>query len=391
MAEKKKRMLLFGPGYGHNVEAKLQSLQDSDLFDVVFFAYRFDESFKEKYPNINYVPFVFCVNKMHPWRSLKSIWSLYKQVRHTGKYDVLYSLGEGGLMALLIFVLSRGKTKKAIEIWNVQILNSAKRYKTTLDKMNKAVLKYADLVCQYWWGIREFFVQLFPDYEHKFLMYQLSYPDIYFSGERHEPESVFVRDFLASIPNDQLVCFWPRSIIPSNNHKLLLDSLGIIKKDNPDLMNNFKLYLWGGNVEDSKSRSCVEEAIRTHALEENVVIVDHPFVPQKDIFAIEERSDFFVQIAKDDILSTYIMEILCSGKPFVISNLRTFQFLNEKYGLKIDFVENDAKAIAERIVAIIQNIKNSNVETVTWRREECKRYFSSNNVKSSSIILFEAL
>lgn len=391
MVEGKKRMLLFGPGYGHNVEEKLQSLKDTEFFEVDFITNQFDESFKVKYPSIKYIPSKFSIKISKPLRSITSFFWLYGKVRHNGHYDVVYSLGTGGIMGALIFFFAHKNVKRAFEIWNIRVLDNANRNRSLSEKLDRYVVNRADLFCQYWWGIKEYFVNLFPEYEHKFLMYQLSYSDIFFSGERHYPESNFVKEFLSKIPSNQIVCFWPRSFIPSNNHALLLESLGDIKRRKPYLMENFKLYLWGGNVQREYSRRLIEESIRLYSLMQNVEIVDHPFVPQNDIFAIEERSDFFVQIANDDILSTFIMEILCSGKPFALSNLRTFQFLNEKYDLNIDFVDNNVQDISSRIDMILTMLRDSSITIDYGRREKCRKCFSRQNTKPSAQILYEKL
>lgn len=384
-----KRMLLFGPGYGHNTEQKLRSLSDTSLFEVVFLAYQLDNTFQQKFPYIKFISSNFIVSIKHPLKTLMSVYSLFKQVRCSGHYDVVYSLGVSGIFGALTFWFANKKTKRAIEIWSNYILKTAKRNHTFFEKLDAYVLKRADLVCQYWWGIRERFIELFPGYGHKFLMYQLSYPDIYFSGEKHLPESDFVMSFLNRIPQDEIVCFWPRSFIQSNNHPLLLNALGIIKKRNPEILSHFKLYLWGGNVQQNSRVLEIKETIISNGLENNVEIVEHPFVSQNDIFAIEERSDLFVQIANDDILSTFIMEIICSGKPFVLSNLRTFQFLNEKYNLDIELVENDDVKIAGKIEKILQELKIRTVNNT--RRDVCKKYFSQSMVKPSSQILYERL
>ena len=85
------------------------------------------------------------------------------------------------------------------------------------------------------------------------------------------------------------------------------------------------------------------------------------------------------------------MEILCSGKPYVISNLRTFQFLNEKYDLKVDLIENKMDAIAARIETILKELQNNDRCYDYSRRDKCKQLFSTANVKTTSQILYEVL
>lgn len=382
-------MLLFGPGYGHNTESKLNSLKDTSLFRVDFIAFRLDKSFVEKYPYINFIPSKFELRRKNPLKSIKSVIWLYKQVRLSGEYDVSYSLGVEGFLGALFFLFTKKKTKKALELWSVIIVERARRNRALYEKFDRYIIKRADYICQSWWGIKEMFVNAFPKYENKFLMYHLTCPDIFFSEEKHLPQSEFVKDFLNRIPQNQVVCFWPRSFVPSNNHKLLIDALGLIKEQSPELLENFKLYLWGGNERNEVSYKRMKDAIITNNLSDNVEIVEHPFVPQNDIFAIEERSDFFVQITNNDILSTFIMEMLCSCKPFVLSDNRTFQFLNEIYNLNVPLVENTPQSIADRIYKILNKEEVAYTTDLIERKEKCRKYFSQATNKPSALILYE--
>ena len=381
---------MLGPGFGHNIEPKLRGLSQCKDFEISFWADSLNATFKEKYTYIHYIEPQILLRKKRPFRSLitliKALLILWK-----GDYDVIYSVGMGGFLTAFIYFFSKKKTIKVFEIFSNHFIWNARRNKTIKERLDNYIIRKADYFCQYWWGIREDFVNSFPKYENKFLMYDLAYPNIFFSNEKHCPTSNYVKEFLNKIPNNQIVCFWPRSFIPSNNHKLLLDSLGLIKDERPELLVNFKLYLWGGNVERSYSRNAITEAIKANSLNANVEIVDHPFVPQNDIFAIEERSNFFVQIANDDILSSYIMEMICSGKPFILSNLRTFQFLNEKYDLNIELVENDARAIADRIIEILCGLNPSELKVFESRKAKCAKLFAPSSVKPWYITLYNKL
>lgn len=382
-------MLLVGPGYGHNTEGRLKGLSESDDFDVYFYSNVLDKSFVKKYRKIHFLSPEIYIRKKHPLKTLASFFNSMKLVRSKYRFDVIYVLGMGGFFMAFLYFFARKETKKVFELWSNHIIWSAKNNKTFKEKCDKYVINHSDFICQYWWGVRELFVKSFPEMEEKFLMYQLSYGDILFSNEKLYPESDFVKNFLNRIPDNQKVCFWPRSFIPSNNHKLLLESLGLLKKESPDLMVNFKLYLWGGNVEYVYVRKEIEDTISTNNLGDNVEIVEHPFVPRNDIFAIEQRSDFFVQIANDDIFSSYIMEMLCSRKPFLLSNIRTFQFLNEKYDLKIDLVENEKRIIADRIIKIL--LGNIDYAELEWRKKRCSQLFSRSYVMPWYTILYNTI
>lgn len=386
--KEKKRMLLFGPGYGHNAEGKLRALNDNPLFEVDYLAYQLDKAFMERYPNICFKPLKNLISINHPLSSIKCFLFLFWLLRISSKYDIIYSLGSGGAITSSIFFLAPRRTTKALEIWSIHIIDKAKSNKSISEKFDRYVIDHADFICQFWWGIREHFINIFPHYERKFIMYQLSYSDIYFSNERHSPTSVFAKEFLSRIPEEQVVCFWPRSFIPSNNHKLLLDALGIVKRTRPELLEKFMLYLWVGNAESSVSRGIIENTIIDNSLENNVEIVEHPFVSQNDLFAIEERSNIFVNIVNDDIFSTYIMEMICSCKPFILSNIRTFQFLNEKYNLNIDLVENKEEIISERLVQILTG--NDPVDFTEYKRRKqiCTNLFSVSNVTRWYTILY---
>lgn len=379
----KKNLLVVGPGYGHNVEGKLSSLNDNAFFNVFFAGIGLDKAFVEKYQGINYsrIHSIRIANHGFPVLNvmilaIKTWWLMVKN-----KIDVIYILGLNGYQTAPILFLKPYRIVSAYEIWSSSILDYVERRKGLLCSFSHYVFRRIDYVCQYWWSIRERFVVLFPHYASKFLMYQLSYADTYFSDERHIAQSDFVKQFLACIPDDEIVCFWPRSFNSSNNHVMVLDALGVIRQRTPELLEHLKMYFWVGNVNDTISYNKIVEAIDRNDVSKNVRIVEHPFVPRNDVFAIEERSNFFVNIANDDILSQYVMEIICSCKPFLMSNLRTFQFLNEKYNLNIELIENSKTIIANRISDILMKRNLPPYEELYDRKEKCRKLFSRSYVK----------
>ena len=187
------------------------------------------------------------------------------------------------------------------------------------------------------------------------------------------------------------MCFWPRSIIPSTNHGLTIEALGKIKAETPQLLENFKLYIWAGNLDHKDCRDIIDRGIEKYGLQDNIEIVRHPFVPQNDIFAIEQRSDMFINVVNADVLSTFIMEMICSKKPFVLSNLRTFQFLNEVYGLDIPLVENNVDEVAAAITNILSGNDQTSPETYARRKQMCRDAFSRSKVRNRNEILYDKI
>lgn len=387
----KKRMLLAGPGYGHNVVGKLRSLNSSPLFDVTFLSINTDEANIKEYTNIHFLPWQLTIDKWHPIRTMKSLIWLWKQVRSSGHFDVIYLLGLANIPAALLFLFCHKDVVKVLHIWTDVFIASAEQKKGLLGKLDYYVIAQANIVCQSWWGMRERFVKAFPQYENKFMLFPLQYTDQYFNRENLIPQSDFVKSFLASIPKDQVVCFWPKSFLPSTNHIAMLKAIALVRDNNADLLSNFKLYLWGGNVQNEDCRLGIENTIVSLSINNYVVIVDHPFVSKNDMFVIEERSDFFVQISNDDVLSSYIMEMITSGKPFLLSNLRTYQFLNEVYDLNIELVENDPTIISDKLIDILSGKPQFSKDEYNRRMRICEENFSKSRTKTWIETLYERL
>ena len=288
-----------------------------------------------------------------------------------------------------LFLLAKKDTLKAFEIWSNSILDTAKN-NDLFGRADYYILNKADYICQFWWSIKERLDISFPELSEKFLLFPLRHQNNRFARVQHKPESEFVRELMSRIPEKQTVCFWPRSIIPSKNHVLCIEALNIIKQRNPGLLSDFKLYIWGGNIDNSECRKKLYDAINRFSLNANVEVIDHPFVPINDIYALEERSDFFIQISHDDVLSTFIFDMIYSGKPFILSNLRTFQFLNEIYDLQIPLTDNTQEAIADAIEDLL--IDHELPPDIYEKRiKQCRQYFSMDVTQPWYAIVYEKL
>ena len=71
--------------------------------------------------------------------------------------------------------------------------------------------------------------------------------------------------------------------------------------------------------------------------------------------------------------------MICSCKPFILSNLRTFQFLNEIYNLDINLVDNDVCLISDCLMDILLHRNMLPKEVYELRKEKCREAFSKSN------------
>jgi len=359
-------MLLIGPGRGHNILPIIEELNHQELFKVDFFCHNLEFS-QVFYSNINFIPY-----------SSNFIFELKKHLKllfFGKKYDILFI--QGGMhhiLLTLIYILLIKSKKKIFCCWSNQIIDIATT-KSRAQIIAKLIFKKSDFVFLNWHSIKERFENNFPQWRHKAVLSLGGLHDSFFLPVTNITESNFVKKFLEEIPDQNIISFWPRSIIRANRHDLVIEAIAILKKMFPEILENFTLYLWGGNVEDKHYRLIIEKAILDNDLIKNIKIVDHPFVSFTDIRIIEKRSDFFIQISEHDILSTFIIEVMLQEKDVILSNIRPYQCLNEFYNFNILLVDNDPKIISEEIKNKILNINNQNKELLATRKKICEENF----------------
>lgn len=347
---KKRRILIIAPGYGHNINSTLDRLNGWSDYEVDFLAVLLDESFRNKYSNINLISFDVAISK--PLKAVKNWFILFRYLFFNGRYDIFIAKGVQGEMVLFATIFGRAKTKIQ-QFWNNPQLELSTIH-SFRGKVCYNIIRFADYIFLNGWEIKEHFEQLYPQYKNKAVQIGMSISDELFATGKRVPTTSFVKEFLESIPDDEIVCFWPRSIIRANRQDMLVQAISIIKANNPELLSKFKLYLWCGNSYDLGYRKEIEAAAAAGNISDIVVWVEHPYVPENDLYAIEQRSDFFVQISEHDILSSFIWEIILSGKPFLITELRAFEFLNRTYHLDIDFVPKTVPSIVNALQALLE-------------------------------------
>jgi len=364
-------------GYGQNIVHTIEEFNKRPEFQITFLAYELNRYYINKYKNIHFVAICPSLDKRHPIKTLKNFLLLLYYILFF-KYDLLMILGDAILQTKLAVKCTR--CKKIFQFWNSTLIEESTKPSNT-GKYARYILKNVNYIYLNWWGVRERFLQLYPQYEKKCKNTPLGIDDSGFFQDTIIPQSDYVRNLLSEIPKDYLYCFWPRSFNTSNRHDMVIQALSELKQEKPELFEKFLMHLWIGNMEMGAIKENIKQLISSGNLEENVKIIDHPFVPIYDVYSLEQRSDFFVQISENDVLSTFIIDMILRKKPFVLNNLRAYQFLNEKYGLDIPLISKDIASIKQALKVQLMREDFTSAEVFDKRYNICKDNFMKSKVK----------
>ena len=356
----KKKIMMIGPGRGHNILPIIEEFNKQDLFQVDFLCH-YLEFRREDYININFIPFPKWERTFYS--RIRSILFHLRYGLFGGKYDILLIHGEVGIFLLFLLTFIKAKIK-IYTPWSYGIIDKCK-LQSKEGKISRLIFN--------WFEEKEAIERIFP--KSKIILFFWGLHDSFFTPLSNQIESNFVKEFLASIPDRKVIAFWPRSICRYHGHNLVVEALGLIKREFPLLLRDFVLFFWHGNGEDKLLRTNIEKLILNYDLSDNIKIIDHPFVAYGDIRIIENRSDFFINISYQDGVSTFIHEMLLQEKDIILSNISTYKYLNDYFKLKLDLVEIDVESIAAAIKNKLLKIMNQDTEILAHRKRICEENF----------------
>jgi hypothetical protein len=365
----KKKMIVIGPGYGHNIFPIIEELNKQTLFEVDFLCHSL--KFKqEDYKNVTFIQFPKA--RRNDLRSCINYILFHLKYSIFGKsYDILLNEGETGFFLLFLYIFIKAKVR-IFTPWSNWIIEMAQT-KSNKGAISRLIFKKSDYINTNWFDSKETIEKIFP--RCKIVLFYWGLSDSFFTPPNKVVESDFVKEFMKGIPDNKVMVFWPRSIIHYHRQDLVVEGLAQILKESPEILQNFILYLWPGNVEDKIIRANIEKSIIDYGLSEKIKIIDHPFVPYNDIRIIENRSDFFIQISEHDGLSTLILEMLLQEKDIILSNIPPYQKLNDYFDLKFNLVDGKVNAIATALKNKLLTKNNQDINILTRRKRICEENF----------------
>jgi len=336
---------MIGPGQRHNTKPFLDFFQQNDTpFSLTFVStgpFHFD---KQNYPDIE----VKEVRKTNPFTFIYFFFLLRV------KYDLIWYHGAYHWpLALMIYLSKNRKSKLNLNIWSEKFPRIAIKG-TIIGKLYRWFFKKADFVQCNWYGTEELVRKAQPKASTNVHLWGLHYK--YYEELKPEDDyKVETLNFVTGLPENKTKFFFPKSLTPTNRHDLVIKACeNLIKKG----IHNFIIYFWLGRS-DPRLLKMIKQKINKTNTSNYIKIIKMPFLPFKDMKYIWSKIDCGMSIVDQDQLSTTVVEPLFMKREMVISDIRPYQLLNEKYDLKLELTNNNAGNIAKKMKKLINGKRTS--------------------------------
>lgn len=348
------KLLVIGPGRGHNIEPFLDCFQEQDRWSVTFLSlrpFRFD---RDRFDRL----------EIHEFLGVRSLPTLLKLLRRPYRAIWYHGAYHAGL-SLLIFLFKRRASFMNLNVWSEQLPRSLDQPGVQA-RINRWIVGKADQIQCNWYGTEKLIKERMP--AARTVVYPWGLDRAFLAPIEPEAESgtqsesgsetvfgseghAFVHCFIESIPVGSRSFFYPKSFSPASGHGLLVDATKRLRDEGID---DFQLYWWLGNIEDEGALAHYQEVVSREGLADHIRIVsEKPFLTLPEYRQVWEAMDFGLQIAFMDQLSTTFIEPMYLGKPFVATDISPYRLFEQRHGLDLGLVKPEVSSITAAMKSLL--------------------------------------
>ncbi len=351
------KIIILGPGRGHNMSLALNNLARTSNYTVYYFgAFYLD---KNQFPSIS----------VYNYRSQYSMVQWFYRVYFAliiPKSDVLYILGDAVPYDFYLLSLL-GKFRKLVyNVWsqnNIPGRNAISKFQSTLFKKSDAIQ------CN-WYETAEKFEEMYPEYAAKTFIIPWGMSYIWESLSNREEIQPFTSNLISQISDYKYRFINVRSIAPYNAIEEFLQAIVQLKQTRQRIFSQCLFVFWPGNNVVKSIEEHIIQQIKNHNLGKNVWYLEHPFLPDKDISTILNAFDFVVNLVKHDQFSTSIIEAMVLEKELLCSRIPPYENLNTRFGLNLPLTELTPESITELTIQLIENKNHKGAYKIFEHRKQ---------------------
>lgn len=328
----KKNIIMFGPSHGHNIEPFIDFFERNQEYSLTYI-HQGPNTFTN-FKNINFIP---DQNVIH---------GRLRQVLRQHKGLIWVHGGFSWKKLLQLIILKNKESTLNINIWGELIPKLS--LKSNLKAwIYRYIFKKTESIHFNWYSTEELLKPLQLANTHVF---PWGLKNIFFKNEsiKLQLES---QKFIQGLNNESYNFFYPKSILSASSHDLIIPAAHTLKSMTSK---KFKVYFWMGNTNDQELISKYKNMIKDLNLEDQIEFVKHGFLPFEDIKEIWAHIDCGLQIAKNDQLSTTLLEPMLMKKPVIASKIKPYEIFEDKFNTDLKLVELNSDAIAEKMKIAIE-------------------------------------
>lgn len=367
------RVLMCGPGRGHNVQRFFKWFNEN-ASDHQFFYYHYNKAI---HYNLKQFEKIETIDRI----------SIIQLIRAIKKVDLIWVHNWTPWQILLCIILFKNKkTVLTFNFWSeklpLELLNS----NSIKSKFYKYFFTKCDTLQTSWFGVKNHADKF--DHPNSVLI-RWGFEKEYFRDAEKSALSEFSKDFISKLEEeDSYKFFVPKTIGFPNRQDLMIQAAKLLLDRG---LENFKIYLWKGNYIDMEFEDKLKLLIKENKLEEQVEIVSHPFLENQDIVQIWKTMDAGLQLCDQDQLSSAFTEPQLFKKVLIASDIASYRLYNEKYNCNVPLISNkDLEGIATLMEQAISGKLSDPVE-LEKRATIIHQYYNFEKNMPEILNLFQSL
>lgn len=324
----------------------------------LYFMYSNDRTFYPDNCGITFTKF-----SISPLRILKT----YRVIRQD--YDLIWY--HGGHSVLIFFLFSFFRSKKStfiFNVWNEWLIHKAKK-PSIQSSMFRYGIRHADIIHCNWHGTAEVLKQTGWNTNIKVFYWGLQRENFV---EANEVEMEETSRFIASLPQNKIKFFFPKSISINSRHDLVVEAAEKLLELGHS---NFITYLWLGNTNDPVLMESLKKNIDKKGLQNHVILQSHGFLPFSDMQLIWKQMDVGLQIAANEQLSTTFLEPQYYEKEIIVTNIFPYRLYDQQFSPKIDLIPLTTEGVFNAMKSYLEGFR-TDPNTLKMRRKVVEENFN---------------
>lgn len=332
---------MVGPAYGHNILPFLEYFNDSN--HELTLLYSGKNTFANAFSKVCFVQ-----------RNRSKLISQYLKIFRTQEYDLIwYHGGYSYLDVALIILLKRKSLKINLNLWGEAVPKNALK-NSVKGMIHRWIFRKAEFVQCNWISTYN-------------LINKIKCPGVFlnpwglsegFFTDTQSDVSAETKKFIQSLPATEFKIFWPKSILPVVRHDLIIEAAKLLREED---IKNYKIYFWLGSINDKELLEKHKSLVNQYGLSENIIFVDHEFVPFTDMKQIWGYMDAGINFVDNDQLSAAVLEPLVYGKETILCDIEPYEYLNKQMKLGLDLVPFNSHNIASVLKQYISGEQTSHM------------------------------